>query len=80
MTFSYHHVAFLFFAVSIYLTTLALRDRRRFWLYLPFSIVLGGLQMFMIEYFALLEFTRLLLIWYMHLPGGRGAFRKALLT
>ncbi len=55
---------FLLFACSIYLTVQALKNRKLFWLWMPISIVLGIAQIFLIEYFVLLEIIRPFIIWF----------------
>ncbi|MGB8212248.1 MAG: hypothetical protein WCE68_01700 [Anaerolineales bacterium] len=62
-TFTRHYLTFLFFSVSLFLTVLALKDRKHFWLWMPLSVFLGVLQMFMMEYFVGLEILRPVLIW-----------------
>jgi membrane-associated HD superfamily phosphohydrolase len=49
--------------VSLYLTVLALRHRKYFWLWMPLSVILGIAQIFMIEYFVGLELIRPVIIW-----------------
>jgi hypothetical protein len=64
ITYSRHFTAFALFAISLYLTVRALRQRKTFWLWMPLSVVLGVAQIFMIEYFAGLELIRPLVIWF----------------
>ena len=63
--FSRHLSAFLLFAGSLYLTILAIKNRKLFWLWMPLSVIMGVSQVFMLEYFAILEIIRPLLIWFM---------------
>jgi hypothetical protein len=63
VTYSRHFTAFALFAGSLYLTVLALRQRKYFWLWMPLSVLLGIAQIFMIEYFAGLELIRPVIIW-----------------
>ncbi len=63
VTYSRHFTAFALFAISLYLTVLALRHRKFFWLWMPLSVILGIAQIFMIEYFVGLELIRPMLIW-----------------
>ncbi len=63
MAFLPHLTTFLIFSASLFMTTLALKDRKRFWLWMPLSIVTGILQMFLLEYFVGLEILRPVLIW-----------------
>lgn len=62
--FSRHLSTFLFFTCSLFLTVLALKNRSFFWLWMTLSVVLGVTQLFMLEYFALLEIIRPLVIWF----------------
>ena len=64
VAFTPHLATFLLFSASLFLTALALRDRRRFWLWMPLSILLGLTQIFMMEYFVVMELLRPLLIWF----------------
>ena len=64
ITYSRHFTAFALFAISLYLTVLALRKRKYFWLWMPLSVLLGVAQIFMIEYFVGLEILRPLVIWF----------------
>ncbi len=63
MAFLPHLTTFLIFSASLFMTTLALKDRKRFWPWMPLSIVTGILQMFLLEYFVGLEILRPVLIW-----------------
>jgi hypothetical protein len=75
-------LVFLVFAISLYLTVQAIRSKKRFWLWMPISVVLGIVQMFLIEYFVLLEIVRPLVIWSILRSQGIGkkeALKKALL-
>jgi hypothetical protein len=63
ITYSRHFTAFALFAISLYLTVLALRKRKYFWLWIPLSVLLGIAQIFMIEYFVGLELIRPVIIW-----------------
>jgi hypothetical protein len=63
--FSRHLSAFLLFAGSLYLTVLAIKNRKLFWLWMPLSVIMGVSQVFMLEYFAILEIIRPLLIWFL---------------
>jgi hypothetical protein len=65
VTYSRHFTAFALFAISLYLTVLALRHRKFFWLWMPLSVILGIAQIFMIEYFVGLELIRPVIIWAM---------------
>jgi hypothetical protein len=62
--FSRHLSTFLFFTCSLFLTILAIKNRKLFWLWMPLSVLLGISQLFMLEYFALLEIIRPLIIWF----------------
>jgi len=64
VSFARHLATFLFFTCSLFLTVLALKQRKYFWLWMPLSILLGGLQIFMMEYFVGLEIIRPILIWF----------------
>jgi hypothetical protein len=63
VTYSRHFTAFALFAVSLYLTVLALQQRKYFWLWMPLSVIFGIAQIFMIEYFVGLELIRPVIIW-----------------
>jgi hypothetical protein len=64
VTFSRQLMTFLFFACSLLLTVLAIKNRKFFWLCMSLSVVLGVLQIFMMEYYVLLELIRPILIWF----------------
>jgi hypothetical protein len=64
VAFSQHLTTYLFFTCSLFLTVLALKQRKLFWLWMPLSVLLGGLQIFMMEYFVGLEIVRPILIWF----------------
>jgi hypothetical protein len=84
VTYSRHFTAFALFAISLFLTVLALRHRKFFWLWMPLSVILGVAQIFMIEYFVGLELIRPVLIWAMLGTEQKGkkrtVFWKTLLT
>jgi hypothetical protein len=63
VAFSQHLTTYLFFTCSLFLTVLALKQRKLFWLWMPLSVLLGGLQIFMMEYFVGLEIIRPIFIW-----------------
>jgi hypothetical protein len=50
VAFTPHLATFLLFSGSLFLTALALRDRRRFWLWMPLSSLLGLTQILKNEY------------------------------
>ncbi len=64
VAFSDQLTVFLLFAISLFLTVQAIKSRKFFWLWMPISVVLGVAQMFLIEYFVLLEVIRPLIIWF----------------
>jgi hypothetical protein len=76
--FTPHLATFMVFSCSLYLTTLAIRQRQRFWLWMPLSVLLGLAQIFMMEYFVGLELTRPLIIWWM-LRNWQGKEKRSLL-
>lgn len=78
VAFGQHLTTYIFFACSLFLTVLALRQRKLFWLWMPLSILLGGLQIFMMEYFVGLEIIRPFLIWFSLQSGEKkkGSFWK----
>ena len=78
LTYSRHFTAFALFGVSLYLTVLALRHRRYFWLWMPLSIILGIAQIFMIEYFVGLELIRPVIIWAVLWAGQKEKKRRVL--
>jgi hypothetical protein len=63
VAFSQHLTTYLLFSCSLFFMILALKKPRLFWLWMPLSILLGGLQIFMMEYFVGLEIIRPVLIW-----------------
>ena len=63
VAFSQHLTTYLFFTCSLFLMILALKQPRLFWLWMPLSVLLGGLHIFMMEYFVGLEIIRPILIW-----------------
>jgi hypothetical protein len=65
-----HLTADMFFTCSLFLTLLAIKDHKHFWVWMPLSVVLGILQIFMLEYFVVLEIIRPILIWLMLMPQG----------
>lgn len=67
--------AFLLFSVSIFLTALAITDRKRFWLWMPFSVITGLTHIFMIEYYVGLEIIRPVIIWSALQSGNKGTNR-----
>ena len=81
VAFGQHLTTYLFFACSLFLTVLALRQPKLFWLWMPLSILLGGLQIFMMEYFVGLEIIRPFLIWLtmQSMEKRKGLFGKVLL-
>jgi hypothetical protein len=80
VAFVQHLTTYLFFACSLFLTVLALKQRKLFWLWMPISFLLGGLQIFMMEYFIGLEIIRPILIWLtlQSMEKRKGLFTKAL--
>jgi hypothetical protein len=66
--YSRHFLAFTFFACSLFLTALALKKRKFFWLWMPLSVLFGVVQIFMIEYFVVLEIIRPIVIWFILRP------------
>jgi hypothetical protein len=64
VAFSQHLSTFLFFTSSLFLTVMAIKHRRFFWLWMPLSVMLGVAQMFITEFFVTLEVIRLLIIWF----------------
>ena len=72
VAFSQHLMTYLFFSCSLFLMVLALKKPRAFWLWMPLSVLLGGLQIFMMEYFVGLEILRPLLIWFTLRSGQKG--------
>ena len=82
VAFSDQLTVFLCFASSLFLTVQAIKNRKFFWLWMPIAVVLGVLQMFLIEYFVLLEFIRPLIIWFtlrFQQVEKKNALRKTLL-
>jgi hypothetical protein len=60
---SRHFTTFFLFSISLFLTALALKKRRFFWLWMPLSVIFSIAQLFMMEYFVGLEIVRPLIIW-----------------
>ena len=83
VAFSQHLTTYLFFTCSLFLMVLALKQPSLFWVWMPLSILLGGLQIFMMEYFVGLEIIRPILILYVlrseHKEKRRNTFWKTLL-
>lgn len=82
VAFSQHFATFLLFSCSLFLTALAIRNHKYFWLWMPLSVVLGITQIFMMEYFVGLEIIRPIIIWFMlqsQRKEKRGVFSKTLL-
>jgi hypothetical protein len=78
--FSRHLCAFLLFAISLFLTVHAINDRKKFWLFMPLSVLTGLTQIFMIEYFVGLELVRPVVIWFLLIRDqGKNVLRKTLL-
>ena len=64
VTYAQHLVTFLLFACSLLLTVQAIKNKKLFWVWMPISVVLGLTQIFMMEYFVVLEIIRPLIIWF----------------
>jgi len=65
VAFSQHLITFVLFAFSLFLTVLAIKDRKLFWLWMPLSVLVGMTQIFMMEYFVGLEIIRPIIIWFL---------------
>ncbi|MBA4380305.1 MAG: hypothetical protein C0393_06475, partial [Anaerolinea sp.] len=65
VAFSQHLTTFALFACSLFLTVLAIKDRKLSWLWMPLSVLVGMTQIFMMEYFVGLEIIRPIIIWFM---------------
>jgi len=63
-------LCYTLFNLSIYLMIRSLADRRRFWIWMPLSFVLGLLQLLTIEYYAGLELLRPIILWIALLNSG----------
>jgi len=83
LCYSRHFSAFALFGISLFLTICAIKDRKRFWIWMALSVLLGLAQIYIIEYFVGLEIMRPLLIWFALNPHDRkekkSALRKTLL-
>jgi hypothetical protein len=83
LCYSRHFSSFALFCISLFLTIIAIKDRKRFWIWFPLSVLLGLVQIYIIEYFVGLEILRPLLIWFALNPQAReekkSAFAKTLL-
>jgi hypothetical protein len=64
VAFSDQLTVFLLLAISLFLTVKAIKSKKFFWLWMPVSVVLGIAQIFLIEYFVLLEVIRPVIIWF----------------
>ncbi len=74
--------AFMLFGLSLFLTVLAITDRKRFWLWMPLSVLAGLIHIFMIEYYVGLEIIRPVIIWFALYSTNNGKtriYRKTLL-
>jgi hypothetical protein len=78
VAFSQHLMTYLFFTCSLFLMVLALKKPKLFWLWMPISILFGGLQIFMMEYFVGLEIIRPILIWFTLRSGQKDKSSKIL--
>jgi hypothetical protein len=82
VAFTPHLTTLLLFSISLYLTARALRVQKQFWLWMPVSILLGITQIFMMEYFVVLEVLRPVIIWFIlrdqRETGKRAALRTIL--
>ncbi len=63
VTYITHWVAFLLYALSLWLMILAVRDIKRLWPLLILSVAMDGLQLFTIEYFNGIELLRPIILW-----------------
>ena len=63
VTYITHWVAYLFYALSLWLMVLGIRDPKRLWPLLILSVALDGLQLFTIEYFNGIELLRPFILW-----------------
>ncbi|MBI5294836.1 MAG: hypothetical protein HY869_05125 [Chloroflexi bacterium] len=63
VTYLTHWVAYLLYALSLWLMILAVRDIQRLWPLLILSVALDGLQLFTIEYFNGIELLRPIILW-----------------
>jgi len=81
--FNQHLSVFLLFTLSLYLTVLAIKNQKLFWLFMPLSVITGVVQCFMMEYFVGLEIIRPILIWFMlrskQEENNGAVFRKTVL-
>jgi hypothetical protein len=64
VAFSDQLTVFVLLAISLFLTVKAIKSKKFFWLWMPVSVVLGIAQIFLIEYFVLLEVIRPVIIWF----------------
>lgn len=62
VAFGSHFLDYTVFGCSLLTMVLALKDRRRFWIFFPLSLVLTAVSLFTMEYFAGLELLRPVLI------------------
>ncbi|MGA2489035.1 MAG: hypothetical protein ABSF99_02445 [Anaerolineales bacterium] len=64
VAFSLFLMSFLLLACSLFLTVQAIKHKRFFWLWMSLSVLLGFAQLFIDEYFVVLEIIRPLIIWF----------------
>jgi len=76
--FNPHLTALFLFSASLWMTLMAIKQRKLFWLWMPLSVVAGITQIFMMEYFVCLEVLRPVLIWCMLQGQPVAAKRRSL--
>jgi len=63
VAFGSHFLTYTVFGLSLLTMVLALKDRKRFWLFYPLSLLLTAIHLFTMEYFVGLEALRPVLIY-----------------
>ncbi len=62
VSFGSHFMAYTVFGLSMLTMVLAYQNKKRFWIFMPISLVLAALHMLTMEYFVLLEILRPILL------------------
>ncbi len=62
VAFGSHFLTYTVFGLSLLTLVLAMKDRKRFWIFYPLSLLLTGVSLFTMEYFVGLEAIRPVLI------------------
>ncbi|RPJ49055.1 MAG: hypothetical protein EHM21_07455, partial [Chloroflexi bacterium] len=82
LTYAHIFLVYIFFLLSLCFTLLALKNRKRFWIYTIISLVLSLANLLMMEFFFTLEAARLFVIWVVigrETPDLSQRFKRTLL-